>query len=121
MKVRVHDYAGHPSQVHLSRQLAVRGHDVTHAYFAEDPGPKGVLHSQKDDPLSLHFVAISIGRPYDKSLLVTRHVNDVEYGRRATEFIKDLRSDVVISANTPAGAQAAIIRGAKAVQAGVIF
>jgi|SRR5580692_5865678 glycosyltransferase involved in cell wall biosynthesis len=121
MKLLVHDYAGHPSQVHLSRQLAVRGHDVTHAYFAEDPGPKGVLHSQKDDPPSLHFVAISIGRPYDKSSLVTRHVNDVEYGRRATEFIKDLSPDVVISGNTPSEAQAAIMRASKAVQASFVY
>ena len=78
MKVLVHDYAGYPFPVHLSRQLAIRGHDVTHAYFAEDPGPKGVLHTQKDDPLSLHFVGISIGRPYDKSSLVARHVNDLD-------------------------------------------
>jgi glycosyltransferase involved in cell wall biosynthesis len=121
MKVLVHDYAGHAPQVQLSRQLAVRGHDVTHAYFAEDPGPKGVLCSRTDDQLSLHFVAISIGRPYDKNSLVTRHVNDVEYGRRATRLIKDLTPDVVISGNTPTEAQAAIIRASKAVQAGFVY
>lgn len=101
--------------------MAVRGYDVTHAYFAEDPGPKGVLHSQKGDPLSLHFVAISIGQPYDKRSLVARHLNDVEYGKRAARLIKDLRPDVVISGNTPTEAQAAIMRASKSVQAGFVY
>jgi colanic acid biosynthesis glycosyl transferase WcaI len=43
MKLVVHDYCGHPFQVQLSRNLAMRGHDVTHIYFADDPGPKGAL------------------------------------------------------------------------------
>jgi colanic acid biosynthesis glycosyl transferase WcaI len=120
MKVLVHDYAGHPFQVLLSRTLAARGHNVTHAYFAEDPGPKGVLHSQKDE-FSLHFAEISIGRPYNKSSLIARHVNDVKYGRRATRLIRDLRPDVVISGNTPTEAQAAIIRASKAVQASFVY
>ena len=34
MRILVHDYAGHPFQVQLSRALAQRGHDVLHAYCA---------------------------------------------------------------------------------------
>jgi len=31
MRLLIHDYAGHPFQVQLSRELARRGHSVTHA------------------------------------------------------------------------------------------
>jgi glycosyltransferase involved in cell wall biosynthesis len=120
MKILVHDYAGHPFQVHLSRQMAVRGHDVTHAYFADDPGPKGVLQRLPGDPPGLRFVGISIGRAYDKGSLLARHVNDLEYGRRAAEMITRLRPDVVISGNTPTESQTAIVQASKTVKAAVV-
>ena len=50
MKIFVHDYAGHPFQVDLSRELAVRGHEVNHAYFHGDLGPKGRLERSSVDP-----------------------------------------------------------------------
>ena len=121
MKILVHDYAGHPFQVHLSRHLALRGHEVTHAYFAEDPGPKGVLSGRLGDPRSLRFVAISIGRPYDKASLLSRRVNDLAYGRAAARVIFKLNPDVIISGNTPTEAQAALIRAANSVRAGFVY
>ena len=42
MKILIHDFAGHPFQMTLSRELANRGHDITHAYFAGDTGPKEI-------------------------------------------------------------------------------
>ena len=30
MRILIHDFAGHPFQMQLSRQLAARGHFVTH-------------------------------------------------------------------------------------------
>lgn len=121
VKVLVHDYAGHPFQVHLSRHLATRGHEVTHAYFAEDPGPKGMLHCRQSDPSTLEFAPITIGRRYDKSLLLARRFNDMEYGRRAARIIRDLKPDVVISGNTPTEAQAAIVAECKAVPSGFVY
>ena len=121
MKVLVHDYAGHPFQVHLSRHLATRGHDVTHAYFAEDPGPKGILHCRQGDPSTLQFAPITIGRRYDKSSLFARRFNDIEYGRRAARVIRDIKPDVVISGNTPTDAQAAIVAECKAVLSGFVY
>jgi colanic acid biosynthesis glycosyl transferase WcaI len=121
VKVLVHDYAGHPFQVHLSRHLATRGHDVTHAYFVEDPGPKGMLHCRQGDPPTLQFVPITIGRHYDKSSLLARRFNDMEYGRRAARIIRDLKPDVVISGNTPTEAQAAIVAECKAVPSGFVY
>jgi colanic acid biosynthesis glycosyl transferase WcaI len=121
MRILIHDYAGHPAPVHLSRHLATRGHEVTHAYFAEDPGPKGMLHCRQSDPSTLQFVPISIGRRYDKSSLVARRFNDVEYGRRAARIIRDLKPDVVMSGQTPTEAQAAIVAECKAAQSGFVY
>ena len=46
MKIAIHDYVGHPFQVHLSRNLAQRGHDVCHIYCVDNPGPKAALTSR---------------------------------------------------------------------------
>ena len=50
MKIIVHDYAGHPFQVQLSRRLAARGHDVLHLYCASTHTPRGELERRADDP-----------------------------------------------------------------------
>jgi glycosyltransferase involved in cell wall biosynthesis len=121
MKIFVHDYAGHPFQVHLSRHLALRGHEVTHGYFAGDPGPKGVLERRPEDPPGLQFAAIGIDRRYDKNSLIARHFNDRVYGQRASRLIASLRPDVVISGNTPTAAQRAIIRACRSVGAGFVY
>ncbi len=120
MKILIHDYAGHPFQVHLSRQLAQRGHHVTHAFFADDPGPKGVLQTRPGDPPTLRFAGISTGRPYDKAALWSRRVNDRSYGKHAARLIADLRPDIVISGNTPTEAQTFIVRACKAVDAALV-
>ena len=66
MRILVHDYAGHPFQVHLSRQLAFRGHDVLHAYFSENPGPKASFKQPAGEASRLRFQGITIGKGYDK-------------------------------------------------------
>ena len=111
MRILVHDYAGHPFQVHLSRYLAIRDHHVTHLYFAEDPGPKGTLERRAGDPDQLQFHGIHIGRTYDKNSLLRRRFGDLAYGRRAAEFIQNSKPDLVISGNTPTEAQKALGTG----------
>ena len=61
LKILIHDYAGHPFQTSLSKELARLGHNVTHAYFAQDEGPKGMMSSDK-----FKFVPISIKKKYSK-------------------------------------------------------
>ena len=121
MKFFIHDYAGHPFQVHLSRQLAARGHNVVHAYFGNDPGPKGALYRRPDDPLGLSFLKISIDQPYDKQMLLSRHFNDVNYGRKVAQAIKDHRPDVVMSGNTPTKSQAGVLAACQAINAGFVY
>ena len=43
MRILVHDYSGHPFQVELSRELARRGHEVTHSYCEAYVSGKGHL------------------------------------------------------------------------------
>ncbi|RMF52223.1 MAG: glycosyltransferase WbuB, partial [Bacteroidetes bacterium] len=51
MRILVHDYAGHPFQVQLSRALARRGHDVLHAYCGSLPNTAhGIMHRLDEDP-----------------------------------------------------------------------
>lgn len=110
----VHDYAGHPFQVALSRRLAERGHEVMHAYFAGDPGPKGALQRRPSDAATMEFVGIGIGRPYDKSAYLSRHFSDIAYGKAVARTVVAFRPEVVISGNTPTAAQDQVIRACKA-------
>ena len=94
--------------------MAMRGHEVTHIYFMDDPGPKGAFNSRTDDPPSLKFVGITLGGTVKQTALIARRFNDVAYGRRAGQIILDLHPDAVISGNTPTEAQGVIIRACKA-------
>lgn len=121
IKIFVHDYAGHPFAVELSRELARRGHEVTHGYFAGDLGPKGRLTRVEGDPETLSFASIGIDGEYSKTSFVKRRFQDVAYGRAAAEAIAKARPDLVISGNTPTECQAAIHAAAKASGAAFVY
>jgi colanic acid biosynthesis glycosyl transferase WcaI len=121
MRILVHDYAGHPFQVHLSQRLANRGHDVTHAYFSENPGPKASFKQPADATSRLRFEGITIGKGYDKAALIKRRFDDREYGQRVAGLISSIRPDVVISGNTPTEAQSEILKASRIVQARFVY
>jgi colanic acid biosynthesis glycosyl transferase WcaI len=121
LTIFLHDYAGHPFQVELSRELAKRGHKVVHAYFADDIGPKGDLQRREGDPDGLSFLPISIGETYSKTSFVKRRFQDVRYGRVAAEAVGAARPDIVISGNTPTESQTAIQRASRAQGAKFVF
>ena len=109
MKILIHDYAGHPFQVGLSRELAYRGHCVTHAFFADDPGPKGALAREAGDPDTLQFIGFGVPGGYEKTNFIARRFKDVAYGRIVAEHVRASDYDVVISGNTPTEAQEKIV------------
>ena len=127
LKLVVHDYAGHPFQASLSRALAARGHVVSHIYFADNPGPKGVLQTQPPDPPSLHFAAITLGRASGHAagtgarIGPTRVLDDLAYGRKAAQLVQSLQPDVVLSGNTPPDAQRAMLKVCKAGGVGFVY
>jgi colanic acid biosynthesis glycosyl transferase WcaI len=109
MKLLLHDYAGHPFPIDLSRQLAAHGYRVTHGFFEGDPGPKGALARREGDPPTLSFKPFSIEGGYDKGNFINRRFKDVEYGRVVARHIEEAKYDLVISGNTPTEAQEHII------------
>lgn len=105
MRILVHDYAGHPFQVQLSRELAARGHQVEHAWCARLQTPRGALVLNPDDPDSLSLEGIDLGEEFSKYGLLRRWRQEGRYGKLLSDRIRAFRPDVVISGNTPLRAQ----------------
>ena len=64
MKIIVHDFAGHPGQLQLSRELARRGHEVEHQYCASIPTGRGATTRRKGDPESFFIRGIDLHREF---------------------------------------------------------
>ena len=111
LKRIVHDYAGHPFQLDLSRELARRGHVVIHAYFVGDAGQKGDLNPSSQVNKKITIRGVKIRSAYKKTSFIKRRFHDVEYGRTLRSIIQRERPDVVISGNTPTEAQEQIRLG----------
>lgn len=120
-RIAIHDYCGHPFQFALSRELARRGYEVRHFFFAEDAGPKGNTSQSSNDPDTFSVEAISINRPYSKKNLIRRRQADVLYGKLASQRIASFEPDVTISGNTPLEAQAPILKNARRAGSAFIF
>lgn len=110
MRVAVHDYAGHPFQVELSRALARRGHDVLHLYSSSITTPRGTLTERPDDPETFTVEAIAVGERIPREDLLTRWRLEARHGKRVVKRLERFGPDVVISANTPLEAQQRIAR-----------
>lgn len=102
MKIVVHDYAGHPFQVQLSRSLARRGHEVVHLYSASlSTTPQGGLAKRVDDAPTFDSVGIDIGRLINKAdrvQLVTQ--DDPAHAKGAMKVVESFQPDVILSANS---------------------
>jgi len=116
MKLFVHDYAGHPFQVQLSRELARRGHVVVHGYAAGLQTPRGEVGVKVGDAGSLRLRPVEMGSEYvrAKYSFLRRRRLEAEYGRRVAALVAEERPDVVLSSNTPTEAQEAIVRACRA-------
>lgn len=120
-RIALHDYCGHPFQFALSRELARRGYEVRHFFFAEDMGPKGDVRRLPDDPDCFSIEPISIGRTYSKQNLIRRREADILYGRLASRQIAAFAPDLTISGNTPLEAQASILKGVREAGSAFLF
>lgn len=101
MRLIIHDYSGHAFTVQLSRELARRGHEVLHLYFAGFQAPKGPLAPRVDDPASLRIQALDIGEPFAKQSLFKRRRQERRYGEIALQAARAFAPDVFVAANTP--------------------
>jgi glycosyltransferase involved in cell wall biosynthesis len=110
MRILIHDFAGHPFPVQLSRELARRGFEVFHLYFGYNLTPKGNLRSKETDPAGLKIEGVYTRDSYNKYSFFTRWRQEVEYGKLMSERIRLIRPDVVVSAQTPLDSQKEILR-----------
>lgn len=109
MRICIHDYAGHPFQLELSRSLARRGHDVLHLYSASNTTPQGATTRLAGDPPSLQIAGIMLSSPMEKNALLKRRSQELQHGQLVLKHLAQFRPDVVMSANTPLDAQKQIV------------
>lgn len=112
MRLLIHDYAGHPFQIQLSRELARRGYSVIHAFAGGLLTPQGNLQNKADDKDRLEISEVSMDANYrrDKYRFARRRRMELDYGRKLAALIKEKCPDMVISANTPTEPQLRIAR-----------
>ena len=101
MRILVHDYAGHPFQVQLSRELASRGHDVLHAYCGSTSTPRGSLLKRPGDSETFSVQPLDLGEMIPKTGYLRRFALEKRYGNLLIDACRNFRPDVVISGNTP--------------------
>jgi colanic acid biosynthesis glycosyl transferase WcaI len=105
MRILVNDYAGHPFELQLSRELARRGHTVLHTYFSAFPTPKGSVHDGSNGQGQLTIKGIIIVKEFSPHSALSRRSADRAYGQELRKEVIRFQPDVVISANTPLDAQ----------------
>lgn len=107
MRLLIHDYAGHPFQIGLSRELARRGHTVLHAFAGELQTPRGELTRRDDDPTCFSVQEVAMDRDYAKHKYSFRRRRSMEiaYGRRLAALITGWKPEAVLSSNTPTETQ----------------
>ncbi|MGH9211169.1 MAG: glycosyltransferase family 4 protein [Acidimicrobiales bacterium] len=104
LRILVHDFAGHPFQVDLSRTLARRGHQVLHVYCESYTSGKGRLDVDADEP-GLAVAAVPVGQQFARYAPTRRVVQELAYGRRFVAAARRFRPDVVLACNVPLLAQ----------------
>lgn len=100
MKILVHDYSGHPFQAELSRELAQRGHRVTHSYNASYVSGKGGLSANHGVP-GLSFQALSMSGDFAKYRPWTRLRQEARYAWTLFRHVRAEGPDVVLVCNVP--------------------
>lgn len=100
-RVQVHDFAGHPFQADLSRELARRGFDVDHVFSAQYSSGKGRLQRDPGDPESLRFTGIEVAADFDKYSPFGRARYELAYAKAWKKHLKASKPDVVFACNVP--------------------
>lgn len=121
LRIFLHDFAGHPPQVQLGRELARRGHVVLHSYSAEFPTPQALLQRRPQDPETFAVAAVALGRPFRKHAYLARQAQEIAFGRRLARLLAGFRPDVAVLANTPPTVLAFAQRACRRLGVGFVF
>ena len=101
LRLVVHDYSGHPGQIHLSRELARRGHHVEHQFCASYTTGRGATERRDGDPDSFSVRAIELGSEFARYSPIARLRQELQYARIASRAILATRPDVAVLSNIP--------------------
>lgn len=116
MRILIHDYAGHAFPVQLSRELARRGHAVTHAYAGGLLTPRGALQRREGDPVGFSVVEVPMSPDYrtNKYSFLKRRGYELAYGVELAALVRRFRPEIILSGNTPTEPQMKFIKAAQA-------
>lgn len=121
MRVLVHDYAGHPFQVQLSRELARRGYDVLHLHCGSVKTGKGAVEIKNDDERLFRVDAVRLPGEFERYSPWRRLRHERAYGSKIVERLRNFRADIVLSANTPLIAQRMLLAESRRLGSKFIF
>jgi colanic acid biosynthesis glycosyl transferase WcaI len=107
LRILVHDFAGHPFQVDLSRALARRGHTVRHVYCEGYTSGKGAFETGGMPNLSVVGVPTGeVGDAFDRYSPIRRVRQEVAYATRFGRVAAAFEPDVILACNVPLVAKA---------------
>jgi colanic acid biosynthesis glycosyl transferase WcaI len=101
VRLVIHDYSGHPGQVHLSRELARRGHHVEHQFCASYTTGRGATEPRAGDPECFSVRALELGDEFARYSPIHRLQQELRYARIAARAVLDAQPDVVVLSNVP--------------------
>lgn len=97
MRILVHDHSGHPFQAELSRELARRGHDVTHSYVEGYVSGKGRLEAAPGETIA--FEGIGGAKAIDNQRMLQRLAREVVRGFELVRHVRRVGPDIVLVSN----------------------
>jgi colanic acid biosynthesis glycosyl transferase WcaI len=97
MRVLVHDHSGHPFQAELSRELARRGHEVTHSYVSGYVSGKGRLAALPGENIT--FVGIGGEKKIEQRRYVKRLFRELSRGFELVRHVREVNPDIVMLSN----------------------
>jgi len=121
MRILINDFAGHPFQIQLSRELARVGHMVLHTYLGANNTPKGSISALEHDSPNFAIESVQIVREFKKHSVLSRIFADHAYGSAVSARVRQFKPDIVLSANTPLDAQKLLVQAAHNANARFVF
>lgn len=97
MRILVHDHSGHPFQAELSRELARRGHVVTHSFATGYVSGKGRLTANGEEGIT--YEGIGSAKRIDNLRFRRRLVHEVQRGFALANQARRTRADITLVSN----------------------
>jgi colanic acid biosynthesis glycosyl transferase WcaI len=97
VRILVHDHSGHPFQAELSRELARRGHTVTHSYVSGYVSGKGRLTAAPGEQIT--FEGIGGDKPIDNQRFAERLWRELVRGFQLAAEVRRVRPEAVLLSN----------------------